>query len=254
VPPFTPPGNSLKTKIHPKKIHDMKNKMSLIKALALFLFACAVARAEVYDDFSSGGLDKWHVESVQWNGYTVEDNLLVLHPIAPASHGWPWSRYTSVQADFPIDPINAPLQVQVNVPEGAFLASSTSDYSSFEFGFKDDDGRTLAARISWIALEGRSWRVAIFYNDEMVGHHWVPSGGLPEPSEGDAYVLFWDGETASLEHRSVSGAKKGSFAVTKFAGPLGPQGAIYFRYQVPPGSDEEGNFFKMRSIGSGYTN
>lgn len=235
-------------KIRAMKTTNKKLQIGIGIAVAV-MAVMAPARAVIYDDFSSGNMDKWSIAANANSTWAINSGILTLGPTA--SPAYSTATYTSTKTDFEFSRTLAqPLQLQLTMPASAFGSAVSSQYQSMYFGFKDTSGNTLVANIAF-AVGSTTWRAQTHFNAGLISEQWVVAGGAPATQAGDIMALTWTSDaTNNLRIDQIRGGSTiGSYALGTFASGLGSTGSIYFAYGGTTGSTSPNSFVKMDSIG-----
>jgi len=226
------------------------------KTGCLFFYACllfatvcvSTSTAQiVYDDFSSGNLDKWSVVPAEGNAYSISSSILTLEPSGTPKYGY--STYTSTKSDFSFARSTGnPTGVFFDMPANAFIRTTEADgvYEEFNFGIKYSAGDTLYARISWNG--NGSSRFDIFHNTTQLAAWW--QGDITTMNTaGNRFALEWDGSTANVKLYNSAGTSLGTYVSTAFSGAVGNSGSIFFQFNTPPSVGTGEASISMDSIG-----
>ena len=225
------------------------------KAGRLFLSACLLFAAvcvststaqTIYDDFSSGNLSKWNVESGAGNTYSISGGVLTLNPSANAKYGY--STYTSTKSDFSFARSTGnPIGVFFDMPANALVnTTAAAGYEEFTFGMKASSGDTLNARILWNATSS----IFDIVNNGSLLARWNQGDLATINSAGKRFAFEWDGSTANVNLYSSEGVKTGPFISAAFSAPLfSDSGSIFFQFNTPPGVGINEASISMDSFG-----
>jgi hypothetical protein len=222
-------SKNMKTQNHPK------TGRLFLSACLLFAAVCvSTSMAQtIYDDFSSGNLSKWNVESGAGNTYSISGGVLTLNPSATPNYGY--STYTSTTSDFSFARSTGnPIGVFFDMPANAFQSTGGANFEEFNFGIKDSSNNTISARILWNGV-GNS-RFDIFNNTTQLAAWWQGDITSTEyfPTAGKRWALDWDGGTVNVSLLNSAGVKEGTFVSTPFSGTFGNSGSIFFQFNTSP--------------------
>ncbi|MCX6968953.1 MAG: PEP-CTERM sorting domain-containing protein [Verrucomicrobia bacterium] len=231
-----------------KTQHHSKTGRLFLSACLLFATVCvSTSTAQiVYDDFSSGNLDKWSVDAWAGNTYSIASSILTLKPSATPAYGY--STYTSTKTDFSLarSTGNATGSFFV-MPANAFIrtVADGGTYEEFNFGIKAGSD-TLNGRILWNLT---SSIFDIQNNGSLLARAF--QGDLATiNSAGKRFAFEWDGTTASINLYSALGVNEGIFVSIPFSAPsFGTSGSIYFQFNTPPGVATSEASISMDSFG-----
>jgi len=235
-----------------KTQHHSKTGRLFLSACLLFATVCVSTSTAsiIYDDFSSGNLDKWSVDPAAGNTYSISSSILTLKPSATPNYGY--STYTSTKSDFSFARSTGnPTGVFFDMPANAFQRTTSAGgvYEEFNFGIKDSGGNTLWARILW---NGDGGSVFNIFNNTTSLVQWN-QGDITNttyfPTAGKRFALEWDGSTANVNLYSALGVIEGTYVTAAFSGALGTSGSIYYQFNTPPGVATSEASFSMDNIG-----
>jgi len=237
----------------PQPQHQPKTgRLLFLSACLLFATVCVSTSNSqiVYDDFSSGNLNKWNVDPWAGNTYSLAGSLLTLQPSATPAYGY--STYTSTKSDFLLTRSTGnPTGAFFEMPANAFTRTVVDGgtFNEFNFGIKDSAGNTLYSRILWNGSGGSgSSRFDIFHNTTSLAGWW--QGDIrPLNTAGKRWALEWDGSTASVTLYDSAGISEGTFVSAEFTGPFDNSGSLFFQFNTPPGVATAEASISMDSFG-----